>query len=178
MNMKSRQQLLAILAVVALALLIGDKVIFTPLARTWKERSTRLADLKGLVNQGSLLLDRESAIRTRWESMRTNTVPGEVSVAESQVLSAFDRWSKESRIGISSIKPLWKSSVEDFATLECRVDAFGSLSSLTRFLYEIEKAPLGLKVDSLEITSRDERGSQLSLILQVSGLQLNPTRKP
>ena len=101
-----------------------------------------------------------------------------MSLAESQVLGAFDRWAQDSRIGISSIKPLWKRGAEDFATLECRVDAFGNLSSLTRFLYEIEKSPLGLKVDNVEITTRDDRGEQLTLGLQVSGLQWNPTAKP
>lgn len=176
--MGNRQQLLAVLAIAALALLVGDNLVFTPLARAWKARSDRIADLKRSATRGSLLLERESAIRTRWEYTRTNALAGEVAVAENQLLSAFDRWSRDSRIGISAIKPQWKRSAEDFATLECRVDAFGSLSSLTRFLYEIERSPLGLKVDTVEITSRDERGEQLTLGLQVSGLQLTPTSRP
>ena len=60
-------------------------------------------------------------------------------------------------------------------TLECRADASGSLSALTRFLYEIEKDPLALRIDSLEITARDNTGQQLSLNLQVSGLLLTTT---
>jgi len=60
-------------------------------------------------------------------------------------------------------------------TLECRVDAFGNLSALTRFLYDVEKDPLALKVDALEITTRDNDGQQLSLALQVSGLLLTPS---
>ena len=48
------------------------------------------------------------------------------------------------------------------------------MSALTRFLYEVEKDPLALRVESVEITSRDNDGQQLSLALQVSGLLLNP----
>ena len=59
-------------------------------------------------------------------------------------------------------------------TLECRVDAFGSMQTLTRFLYNIEKDPLALKVDLVEISGRDNEGQQLTLGLQVSGLLLNP----
>jgi hypothetical protein len=178
MNLSNRQQLLGIVAIVALVLLVGDRLVLTPLTKAWKERSAQIAELKKSVSQGSLLLDRERAIRSRWESMRTNTLVSEVSLAENQVLSAFDRWSQESRIGVSSIKPQWKRGDEDYNTLDCRVDAFGSLSALTRFLYEIEKSPLGLKVDNVEMTTRDDRGEQLTLGIQVSGLQLKPETRP
>ncbi len=174
MNKNNRQQLLAIIAIVALALLVGDRLVLTPLTRAWNSRAERITELKRQVNQGGLLLDRQNAIRTRWENMRTNTLPTEVSVAENQVLSAFDRWSRDSRIGISSIKPQWRRNLDQYATLECRVDAFGTLPALTRFLYEVEKSPLGLKVETINITARDDRGEQLALALQVSGLQLNP----
>ena len=59
-------------------------------------------------------------------------------------------------------------------TVECRADAFGSLQAITRFLYEIERDPLALKIESVEINARDRAGQQLSLGLQVSGLRLNP----
>jgi len=87
--------------------------------------------------------------------MRTNTLPIETSAAESLVLKAFDRWSQESRISITSIKPQWKHNADEYMTLECRVDAFGNLPTLTRFLYDVEKDPLALKIDALEITTRD-----------------------
>ena len=88
------------------------------------------------------------------------------------MLKSFDRWSQDSRISITSIKPQWKGNTDDYVTLECRVDAYGSLSTLARFLYDIEKDPLALKVDSVEITSRTDDGQQLALGLQVSGLLL------
>ena len=63
-------------------------------------------------------------------------------------------------------------------TLECRIDALGSMPALTRFLYEVEKDPLALKVESMDITARDNDGQQLSLALQISGLLLNPPPQP
>ena len=106
--------------------------------------------------------------------MNTNTLPENVSAAENQVLRAFDRWSQDSQISIASIKPQWKQAGEDYMTYECRADAFGSLQAITRFLYEIEKDPMALKIESVEINARDNNGQQLSLGLQVSGLRLNP----
>ena len=106
--------------------------------------------------------------------MRTNTLPSNLSVAESKVLKAFDRWSQESRISISSKKLEWKRAGDDYMTLECRADALGSMSALTRFLYEVEKDPLALRIETVDIMSRDNNGQQLSLALQLSGLLLNP----
>jgi len=173
MNISNRQQLLAIIAIAAIVLWVGDKVVFSPLTALWKDRVKQIAELRKSVNQGSLLLERERSIRSRWQDMRTNTLPSETSADENLVLKAFDRWSQESRISITSIKPQWKHNADEYMTLECRVDAFGNLPTLTRFLYNVEKDPLALKVDALEITTRDNDGQQLSLALQVSGLLLN-----
>src|SRR6266404_1214392 len=172
MKIKNRQQLLAIAAIAGVAFLVSDKLIITPLINGWKERSTRITELKKSVNQGGLLLQREQAIRSRWASMRTNTLPENISAAENEMLQGFERWSQDSHISISSIKPQWKRAGDDYMTLECRADAFGSMQALTRFLYDVEKDPLALKVESVEITSRDNEGQQLSLALQVSGLVL------
>jgi hypothetical protein len=120
------------------------------------------------------MLQREDRIHERWDSMRTNTLPDNVSEAENEVLRAFERWSEDSRLSVSSIKPQWKRAGDDYMTLECRADAFGSIQALSQFLYNVEKDPLALKVEAVEITSRDDTGRQLSLALQVSGLLLNP----
>ena len=174
MKITNRQQLLAIVAIVVVALLVGDKLILAPLLRGWKERSARIVELRKLITQGEQLQQRGGRVRERWDGMRTNTLPDNMSAAENEVLKAFDRWSRDSGISVSSIKPQWKRSAEDYMTLECRADAAGGIQALTRFLYNVEKDPLALRVESVEITSRDNDGQQLSLALQVSGLLLNP----
>ncbi len=173
MKINNRQQLLAIAAITVVALLVGDKLILSPLLRGWKERAARIVELEKLIAQGRQLQQRGDRVRERWDSMRTNTLPDNVSAAENEVLKAFDRWSRDSGISVSSIKPQWKRASEDYMTLECRADASGGIQALTRFLYNVEKDPLALKVESVEITSRDNDGQQLSLALQVSGLLLN-----
>jgi len=51
------------------------------------------------------------------------------------------------------------------------------LSTLTRFLHEVESDPLALRVDSVELASRDRTGAQLTLGLQVSGLVLSTEKR-
>ena len=173
MQIKNRQQTLVIVAAAAVALLVADRLVIEPLKDLWKDRAARIVELRKAVIQGAQLRDRERTIRDRWNSMNTNTLPQNVSAAENEVLRAFDRWSQDSRISIASIKPQWKQAADDYMTYECRADAFGSLQAITQFLYEIEKDPLALKIESVEINARDNNGQQLSLALQVSGLLLS-----
>lgn len=174
MRIENRQRVLAIAAIAGIALLASDRLIISPLTRSWKERSTRIAELKKSVSQGAILMEREQTIRRRWDGMMTNTLPDDTAEAENEVLRAFERWSQESRISISSIKPQWRRNNDDYMILECRADAFGSIQAVTRFLYEVERDPLALKVEAIEIATRDNDGQQLTLGLQVSGLVLNP----
>jgi hypothetical protein len=169
-NLTSRQQWLAVIAIAGVVFFVGDRILFTPLANAWSARSKHLHELKENVRQSQLLVDREVALRSRWENMQTNLLAADPSAAERQVLKAFDRWSQESRIGVTAIKPQWKQTQDDETRLECRVDAFGNLAAVTRFLYEIEQDPLAVKIDSLELTSRNDTGDEIALTLQVSGL--------
>ena len=172
---KNRQQLLTVLALAVIGLWVTDRIIVAGLMKSWQARKVRIADLRKSVAQGGQLILREKTLRTRWENMRTNSLAKEAAEAESRILKAVDQWSQESRISITSIKPQWKHSSDDFATLEIRVDGYGSLSTITHFLHELEKDPLPLKVEALELSSRDNDGSQITLGLQVSGLQLSST---
>jgi hypothetical protein len=171
---KNREKWLGILAGAAIALYASDKLILSPLTASWKDRSARIERLRKDINQGTQLIGRDRSLRERWSVMNTNTLPSNLSAAENLVFKAFDRWSQDSRISIASLKPQWKRNADDFMTLECRADATGDIQSISKFLFDLEKDPLALKLDSLEITARDDAGQQLSLALQVSGLLLNP----
>ena len=177
MNLNKRQQILAILAIAMVGLFLADKVVFSPLMRSWDDRSKRIVKLKDAVREGQETVKRELDLREQWDAMRTNTLAGAKPEAESQMIKAFDRWSQAGGVSVSSIRPQWKEAEEDYKTLVCRADIAGSLSAITRFLFQIERDKLGVKVDSMELTSRNTEGSQLALVIQVSGLMLNPLKQ-
>jgi len=170
---EKRQKLLLILALTGVGLLAGDRLVVSPLIKSWTARSENIAQLKKDIAKGRQLLERRDAVRSRWQEMKTNALPSEVSAAEGRVLDAFDRWSRAASVNITSVKPQWKQSEDGYMTFECHVDAGGSLSTLTRFLHEVDRAPLALRVETVEMAARDNDASQISLGLHVSGLLLN-----
>lgn len=169
---KNRQHLLLLAAVVVVGVFLGDRLVFSPMMKAWKSRSARLTELKQKVYNGEMLIQRAESLQTRWSQMRTNSLPDEPAVAESLILGAFDRWSRSSGVSVTSIRPQWKRADNDHMTLECRADVGGNLGQVTRFLYEIENDSIGVKVDRATLATRDTDGAQITLDLQVSGLQL------
>lgn len=182
MQIKDRQQLLTILAIAAVTLFLGDKVVFTPLTHFWQNRSAQIADLRKRVSSGDRLLQREQSLRRRWAEMQTNGLPHNLTIAEQTVSKAIYNWGGDSQISITGLAPQWKkaSNTQDgsdnnnYMTLQCRVDAFGSMATLSRFLYDLEHTSLPLRLQAVDIGSRNNTGQQLNLGLQVSGLVLNP----
>jgi Tfp pilus assembly protein PilO len=174
MKIENRQQFLIVLTIAAAALLMGDRLIYEPLTKWWGLRSQTISELRKQVSDGKFLIQREQGIRSRWDQMSTNTLPNNTSLAEQQVLKAFDNWSSESGVEITGITPQWENDATNYMTLDCRVEASGDLGTLSRFVYDIEKDPMALKLESVELSTRDDTGQQLTLGLQISGLVLTP----
>jgi len=88
---KSRQQGLAIVAILSVALLAGDRLLLTPLTKTWKARAERIAGLKQSVTQGVALIERDETIRSRWSTMRMNLASWAPSNPPRAARSSFSR---------------------------------------------------------------------------------------
>lgn len=177
MQLHNRQQWLTVVAIGAAALFAGDKLLLTPLINAWKARAARVTELRQQVSDGKAMLSREQVIRTRWEQLRRSTLPSNTSAAEQHFFNTVDRWAQDSRVTVNALTPQWKRDAKDYLTLQCRIDASGNLAALSRFIYSIERDPMAVHLESLEVGARDKDGQQLSLALQISGLVLNPIPK-
>lgn len=172
LKLTNRPKLLIIGAGVVLGLLALDSILFTPLQKHWQARSKDIAKLQKSIADGKSVLARAKHTQGKWDEMQAGALPTDTAQAEQQVLSAFDEWGRMTGAELASIKPQWRRGTNDrYSLLECRVDASGSLSTLTRLLYEVERSPLALRIDALELVSRDEAGGRLTLGLTVSGLR-------
>ena len=177
MKIENRQQFLVALTIGAAALYIGVNFIATPLSGLWSARAAQVKNLRVKISEGKVLVQRDSAVRSRWNAMVTNALPNNPSLAEQQLLKSFDTWSVETGAQISSIMPQWKNDSTNYMTLNCHVEASGNLGALSQFLYRVEQGPAALKLDSVELGAHDPTGQQLTLGLQISGLVLIPTTK-
>jgi len=168
-QIKNRQQFLTILTVTAVALLMIDKIVTPPLIGLWNDRSARIKTLKAEVTEGDLLRRGKDSIRRRWTGMQASALPNDTTLAEQQFFAGLNRWSQSSGISINTVNPQWKQGSDpSYKTLECRVDASGSIDRLSQFLFDLEKDPMALKLQTVELTSRDNDGTLIALGVQIS----------
>lgn len=178
LNLPDRQRWLVIGAATVVALFILDSFVFTPLTKMWQDHSKDITRLQSLVANGRVTIARAAQIDRRWADMQANALPKDTAQAEQEVLQAFDRWRSANNVEFSSQRPQWKRGATDkYSLMEYRVDATGNISSLSKFMHELEHSPLALRIDSVELTSRDDSGSKLTLGLVVSGLRLIPLER-
>ena len=173
MQIKNRQQFLTILTLTAIGLLVLDKVVEPPLTKLWNKNAAQITSLQNQVKHGEALKRNRDSLRRIWTEMQASSLTNDTTMAEQQLFSGLNRWSQMSGIRIDNIAPQWKQGSDvSFKTLECRVDASGSIDRVSDFLYQLETDPMALKVQSVEMTAKDNNGSVIALGVQVSGLVL------
>jgi hypothetical protein len=172
METKNREKLLLMATGVVVGLWLLNLLVVSPLIDSWHSRSAEIAKLKEQIANGAGMVRRESIIRDRWDYMRGNALPNNATVAERQLFTAFDHWVTSAGVAEGSFRPQVQEGDSNFTTVDCRSDVSGSLRNISDFVRAMSKDPLADKVDSFELTSKDDNGQQLTLGLSMSGLIL------
>ena len=172
MKIQNRQQFLVVLTIATAALYVGVNFIASPLSDWWSARAAQIKDLRGRVAEGRSLLARDPAIQSHWNEMQANALPANTSRAEQQLLKAVDEWSRACGAEVTSLMPQWKNDATNYMTLTCRVETSGDLGSLTRFLYDLEKGPMAIRLDTVELGAHDTTGQQMTMSVDIDGLAL------
>ncbi len=168
MNFKKRETLLGAVAAICLVLFVGDRLVLSPLVDGWKERAAKIEELDLSLIKGRALIGQEDRYKRRWEEMKEMALPEEESEAEGQVLKSVNRWARESRLNVTSLRPRWRESKNEFKRLEIRASCQGSMSEIARFLYTLETASTPLALESVGIASRADDLKRLVLTLLAS----------
>lgn len=178
MDNKDRKKILIIIVASIIGAWVAYTVIVTPLWNAWLARRKEIADLQKAVRKEQGLIHRGDDIERQWQDMQTNALPGDLSQAQSAVVKSVDRLAQASRLTTDSISPQVRQDPDDkdpnvtITTVECRMDATGTMDSILNFLYSIGRERMAAKLDSVEIGTKDNTGQQLTLGLTINALVL------
>jgi hypothetical protein len=174
-SIPKRQRMLILVAGAGILLLVLDRIILTPFGDHWQRNAAEIRQLNGLIANGRGMIARSARLQGIWAGIQSGSLPRDQAQSEHDLISSLEGWGRASGIEIGSIKPLWKNGDSDnYSVLECRVDATGSLQSLSRFLYELGKSPVAARAESIDLISEDNSGQRLTLSLNLSSLRLAP----
>ena len=172
MGFKKRERILLVAAVCCLSILVGDRLILTPMIHLWKNRSRRISELKSSIRKGEILLDREKSLEERWRKMRQASRFDDMSTVENRILTGVHDWAAEGGLNLNSLKPRWSDVDEEAIKLEIRLTATGNLEAVSRFLYALERDTLPLRLEDLSISVRDKQTGTLDFSVRFTSLVL------
>jgi hypothetical protein len=177
MKIKNRQQLLVVVTLAAVGLFIGDSLILTPLMGFWSARDKRVQELRAKLKEGESLIGREKVLTDDWARLSRSSFTSEQSEAEQRIHKViYDCSSVGVRISSITTDPWKVDNSGEYMTMDCRVQADGSLRAVKEFLLKIEQQPVALKEQGVELSCKDNNGQTIQLGLHLSALALIPKK--
>ena len=119
---------------------------------------------------GTILVRR--GVEEEWRTYIESNLNSDNSIAEDAVLRAIENWRGDSGILLTSFKPQWQNHDDRYRTWNVRLVAEGTMREAVEFVHAIESDELPLKIEQLELASREKTGKLVSVSVRFTGLQL------
>jgi Tfp pilus assembly protein PilO len=174
--LSKRERIIAIIAVAAVGFLVLNKFLIGPVAGKLQQLETQKSQLRIDLDEAQNLFRKRRVLERQWKAAMSEGLRNEIE-AESKVGRALDKWSEEARLTLSSVKPERVASDKGLKEMTFVVVGTGSLDAVTQFLWQIETAPLPIKVKDMQLGSSNESGQSMSLQLRLSALCLAAEQK-
>ena len=135
-----------------------------------ERRSDRITELKKNVKDDNDLISERTTILAKWDRMKANVLPMNSSQAGSKILEKKDSWVQQSQVSLDDFSPQFKqdndqNSTNVITSWECRADASGYMRSVLNLLWAIENDPMGVQLEDVEISSKDNNGQDQTMAL-------------
>jgi len=167
-----REKVVALIAAVAVALLVGDRYVLTPMLEGNAALEAERQDLMSKLNGGAALLEHRRQMTRQWQKMTAGGLSSNPSEAESRVLHAVRDWAQDARLSLSSVKPERAEREGPRGEMTVLTAGTGNMRAVARFLYLAETTTLPLRIRELQIGSRKEGTDDLSVQLKLSTLYM------
>jgi Tfp pilus assembly protein PilO len=168
---------MAIIAIAVVGFLVLNKFVIGPVAVKLQQLEMQKNQLLVELSEAQNLLRKRGVLEKEWKTALSYGLRNEVE-AESKVGRALDKWSEEAKLTLSSVKPERVASDKGLKEMTFVVVGTGTLDAVTQFLWQIETAPLPIKVKDMQLGSSNESGQSMSLQLRLSALCLGAEQKP
>lgn len=175
--LSKRERIMAMIAVAVVGFLVLNKFLIGPVAGKLQRLETQKEQLLVELSEARNLFQKRRVLEKRWNTALSAGLRNEVE-AESKVGRALDEWSQEARLTLSSVKPERVASDKGLKEMTFVVVGTGTLDAVARFLWQIETAPLPIKVKDMQLGSSNESGQSMSIQLRLSTLCLGTEQKP
>jgi hypothetical protein len=175
MVLSRRERYIVIGTLVALGLLVLDRLVFSPLLESRSVTEAERANLAAKVSQSQALADRRGQMDSRWRAMVQAGMKEDPAEAESQIVNALSDWARESGLPPLSFPRLERQAEKrPLPEIVIQATGTGDMRGVARLLWRIQTAAIPIKVTEAQITARKEGADDLTFQLRLSTLHSPP----
>ncbi|MCM8779342.1 MAG: type 4a pilus biogenesis protein PilO [Candidatus Omnitrophica bacterium] len=136
--------------------------IVAPVRKRWRRLNSQIVNLKAKLNHYIKILGLEQEIEKRYNTYADYLkTKGSHEEALASVLQEIEKLARTCGILLTNIVPSGLEEKDFYQKFEVRMETEGDISSLGRFLYELQKSKYLFRVVRLNITTKS--GSQDTL---------------
>ncbi len=179
MALTKRERYISIITVVAIVILISDKLLITPLIQIRQRLNLELYETQTLFEQADLMVARKGAIENQWRHLFDIGLDYDVEKIEGSVFRYVKDSSQKRGVALSSIQPDIVSSDDGLGHIEFTLSAFGTMKAVSQFIWDMETSQLPLRIINFQIGSGNKSASVINLQMKLSAIYLidNKNRK-
>jgi hypothetical protein len=170
MILNRRELYLAIATVSVLAVLLLDRVVFTPFLERGAYGKSERQRLTTEFEHATNLISKKNELARTWNRMLDGGLTDSAAETESVTLHAIRDWADETGLALSLVKPDRPAVEEDLSEIKFRAVGTGTMDSVARLLWRVETTELPVRIKKVELGSRSEGQDDLSISLQLSAL--------
>ena len=170
MVFSKREKIIITATIAALCLLALDAYVLTPAMDERQALTARRTRLLAKMAQAQSLLERRRVLNHKWRTMLADGLKDAPAEAESQLLHSLGDWCSDARVRLSSLRPERSAEKSELPEVTVHAAGTGSMASISRLLWRIEKARIPAKIKMLQLGSRKDGTDDLSLHVKVSTL--------
>lgn len=174
MALSKRERLIALGVGVAALIYLGDSYVVDPYTVSKNQAKDRVAVLDKELEGNRKLFREQRRMEKSWNDMLASGLKSDPSEAEQQLLRSMRDWAQEAGLTLGSLKPDRVLRSDKTQLVKLNATGTGPVAAAAQLLWRIETAPIPLKVDDLQLTTRKEGTDDLTLTLSVSTLWVAP----
>lgn len=166
--MSKRERILAIVVAVVGALFVLDGYVVGPLLASLSSMNDRRDQLQSELAAATQLIETHPRLEERWGDMIEGGLWDNPAQAEAQVFTSLREWSELAGLSLASIKPQTSPGDDELAEMRFVASCQGSMRAVARFLWLAESATSPVRIEKLQLTSKQEGADDLTLTLHLS----------
>jgi hypothetical protein len=177
--LSKREKYIAIGLGATLGLVVLNWAVIGPLG-DWGEQiaaQTRVAE--GEASAERTLFNRERRDKKIWAEIMKGGLKDDPSEADSQLQYAIADWTRASGMTDLSIRPERQVTSNGFVEIALLASGTGSTVTVGKLLRQMETAPIPVRIEDLQISSRNDGTDDLKVQLKLSTLSIaSDSKKP